>query len=361
MIQTILMSQFPLPYSHIGSWTTLYRNYLESGHHQIDTIICEKPARYFEGVEYVLVTDSPAKRFGRKISGNTHAHFVAALKKALVPGMRYIIQIVDNFGLAKAVQYFLQESGHAKTCYVQYFYHGFSPFGKSSFFEKVNEVVLLTHLSYRVFLQMEAMPTAFSVQHNGVDPNKFFPITAAEKALRKKDFGFENKTIFVWCSQDRPKKGLRLILDVWRRIAAVHPDAVLLIIGCPPREPQPGVHYVGRISNDQIPQYYQMSDVFLMPTLCLEGFGMVLIEALHCGCYCMASALGGVPEVLQFGQLGKLIQNPHFIADWVAAIEEYLSDSPATINFPKDLYTARNWNQAMNVRIEQAKINMGNG
>ena len=41
MVKVILISDISLPYAKIGSWTTLYKNYLQ-GKHQIDCIICYK-------------------------------------------------------------------------------------------------------------------------------------------------------------------------------------------------------------------------------------------------------------------------------------------------------------------------------
>ncbi|MCY1382045.1 hypothetical protein D9M69_700260 [compost metagenome] len=82
---------------------------------------------------------------------------------------------------------------------------------------------------------------------------------------------------------------------------------------------------------------------------------MSLIEALHCGCYCIASALGGVPEVLQNGKLGRLIENPHFISEWKEAIEEFLSKSSSYPSIPKELYSKETWSQGMEERIFDAK------
>ncbi len=360
MIQTILMSQFPLPYAHIGSWTTLYRNYLESGQSLIDIIICEKPPRFFDGVQYVIVTDNKAKRLSRKLSKNPHGHFIAALAKAIRPGHRYILQVVDNQGLARSVQRFVARNNLASRVYLQFFYHGFSPFGNASFFEKTNEIVFLTHGSYKAFQsRINALPVLCSVLHNGVDTRKFYKLALPESNRLRSKLGFAKERIFVWCSQDRPKKGLDFLLQVWKRIAPNYPDALLLVIGCEPRTPQQGVRFIGRVPNDELPQYFQIANVYLFPTLWQEGFGMSLIEALHCGCHGIASALGGVPEVLKDGKLGRLVNNPHFIAEWVAAIEEYLCGQHVHAEMPPDLYTTQNWNNDMTRLITEAKVNLG--
>jgi glycosyltransferase involved in cell wall biosynthesis len=94
----------------------------------------------------------------------------------------------------------------------------------------------------------------------------------------------------------------------------------------------------------------------LFPTLCHEGFGLSLIEALYTGNYCIASALGGVPEVLQNGQYGKLIENPHFIEEWIDAIDEFLHrKNDQNLVLPKDMYSADLWKQNMDKLIIKAK------
>lgn len=363
MPKVILISQFPLPYSHIGSWTTMYRNYLEK-QNGIDIIICEKPDYYFENVAYQIVESSNfSTQFLQKITKKKYLKYTDALDKIIKSGERYIIQIVDNYGVAKAVQKHLEKRGIKKQCYLQFFYHGFPAMSSTQqglrFYENTDEIIVLTKSSYQHFkTHATILPCRFSILNNGIDTTKFFALSPNEKQSLKETMNFKDQKIFVWCSQDRPKKGLDLILDVWKRISKVYTNSTLLIIGCDAKSPQDGVQYLGKIPNDALPKYYQIADAYLFPTLCLEGFGMSLIEALHCGCYCIASALGGVPEVLQFGKLGKLIENPHFITEWVQAIEDFLSTDLEPIAISSDLYSATKWQSDMNAIISQAKLNL---
>src|SRR5690606_20011578 len=110
---------------------------------------------------------------------------------------------------------------------------------------------------------------------------KFYSVDSAQKSALKQKFGLSDKTVFVWCSQDRPKKGLDMILDAWQRVYSKNSKIVLLVIGCSRDIKLKGVQFLGKIPNDKLPEYYQVSDVYLFPTLCKEGFGMTLIEALH--------------------------------------------------------------------------------
>ncbi|MBB4803651.1 glycosyltransferase involved in cell wall biosynthesis [Flavobacterium nitrogenifigens] len=360
MAKVILLSQFPLPYSKTGSWTSMYYNYLKSNH-QIDYLICESPESFFETVNYECISNNIVTKLKKKFLKQPYFAYLKALEDIINTKEKYIIQIVDNFGIVKPLELFLVHKGLRKNCHIQFFYHGFPPFYENFrgrwFFETIDEMILLTHDSYLAHKNTyTVLPTRFSVLHNGIDTSKFYAISKDEKEILKKERNLSDKKIFVWCSQDRPKKGLHILLDAWKRVYEMRQDIVLWVIGCEPKDPISGVEYLGRIPNSELPKYYQTSDCYLFPTLWHEGFGLSLIEALHCGCYCIASANGGVPEVLQYGKLGKLIENPNFVEEWENAILEFLRNKEnPSVSFPKDLYSSKSWNLGMNKIIENAK------
>jgi glycosyltransferase involved in cell wall biosynthesis len=359
MPKVILISQVPLPFSNIGSWTTLYKNFFQDNP-TIDYIVCPEPTEKWETVNYSFVERNTITQFQKKWKKNPYLGYLKALNKVLQPNEKYIIQIVDNFGIVKFIVDFIQKKEMRQHVYLQFFYHGFSPFYENFqgrwFFEAIDEMVLLTKDSYIAHRNYyTVLPIRFSVLPNGIDTTQFFPLTLNEKQTLKQSKGMEDKTVFVWCSQDRPKKGLHLLLDVWRRIYTQRQDVILWVIGCEPKSPQEGVVYLGRIPNQELPCYLQASDCYLFPTLWHEGFGLSLIEALHCGNYCIASALGGVPEVLQYGKFGKLIENPHFVSAWEKAILEFIENPRPETTISPDLYSSKSWNEGMNALIDRAK------
>ncbi len=62
---------------------------------------------------------------------------------------------------------------------------------------------------------------------------------------------------------------------------------------------QDEVQLLGFVPEDQLAKYYQASDLVVMPTLQLEGFGLVTVEALACGTSVMGTPVGAIPEVLR--------------------------------------------------------------
>jgi glycosyltransferase involved in cell wall biosynthesis len=359
-VKVILISQSPLPFSKIGSWTTLYQNYLEHNH-KIDYIVCPKPEKKYNGIEYSFVNLTLWHKLQRKFLKRKKLEFLQALEKIIVPNQKYIIQIVDNYGMVKPLKKYLLSKGIANQCYIQFFYHGFPPYLKpnsgSDFYEIIDEMIFLTHDSYSAHKkQIAILPNYYSVLHNGIDTQKFKKVSEFEKNTLKKELDFNGKKVFVWCSNDRPKKGLDLILKVWQTIYSDYKNCLLIVIGNNSREKMDGVVFLGKIPNNELPKYFQASDCYLFPTLCEEGFGLSLIEALHCGNYGIASALGGVPEVLQYGKLGKLIKDPHSVQEWEIAINEFLEGNVEITELSSDLYSMENWNKGMNQIIDDAKF-----
>lgn len=364
MTKVILFSQKPLPYHHIGSWTTMYKNYFETAEVLIDTIICETPQARFKNVEYSIVSNSLITKFKRKLTKNPYIIFIECLVKYLKPNENYIIQIVDNFGLAKALyKYLIKYPSLRKQLYIQFFYHGYPPFYGNFesrwFFEFIDEMVLLTHSAYIEHKNTYTiLPCLFSVLHNGIDTSKFYKVSEQKKNELKQKHNVENKIVFLWCSQDRPKKGLDLILNVWKHLLQKHNNIELWVIGAKRDLTIEHVTFFGKLPNASLPEYYQTADSYLFPVLNHEGFGMSLIEALHCGAHCIASALGGVPEVLQEGEFGTLVLNPHFIIEWVNAIDTYLENKTANPTSNINLYAKENWVDGMNKIINNAKFLM---
>ena len=359
MPKVILISQVPLPFAKIGSWTTLYDNYIKK-EHLIDFIICPPTKDGYDDIKYSFVHKTIADNFKKKFLKRKKTEYLNALSQIINPNDTFVIQLVDDYGMVKPLHDFLVANKMRRKCYIQFFYHGFAPYQKidshANFYTLIDEIVLLTTASYKSFKsQISVLPTYFSVLPNGIDTSKFKIISSEKKLDLKTNIASAGKTIFLWCAQDRPKKGLHIILDAWRKAYGPTKNIELLVIGARNRGKIDGVRFLGQIPNNELPRYYQIADCFLFSTLCLEGFGMTLIEALHCGCYCIASELGGVPEVLEYGKLGKLIQNPHFSNEWVEAMNEFLDNKKQFARLSSGQYSTEAWNNDMNRVISEAK------
>ena len=66
------------------------------------------------------------------------------------------------------------------------------------------------------------------------------------------------------------------------------------------------VTFLGNISHDELPHYYNMADVVVLPSE-MEGVPMVLLEAMACGTPVIASSVGGIPDIVKDGINGILL------------------------------------------------------
>jgi glycosyltransferase involved in cell wall biosynthesis len=58
------------------------------------------------------------------------------------------------------------------------------------------------------------------------------------------------------------------------------------------------VRFLGFLPDEQLPIAYQASDLTVVPSQSLEGFGLILLESLACGTPALCTPVGGMPEVL---------------------------------------------------------------
>ena len=61
---------------------------------------------------------------------------------------------------------------------------------------------------------------------------------------------------------------------------------------------QDSVQFIGRVSDTELRDWYCAADVFVLPTVAYEGFGMVTAEALACGTPVVGTPVGATHEIL---------------------------------------------------------------
>lgn len=142
----------------------------------------------------------------------------------------------------------------------------------------------------------------------GVDLAKFHP--ASDKTKIRFELGAPpDRFILLTVRNLVPRMGLDRLLLAMQKVVEKIPHALLIIGGRGPLKDQLSalverlaltqhVHMAGFIPEDQLPRYYQMADLFVLPTQELEGFGMVTLEALASGLPVVGTPVGGTNEIL---------------------------------------------------------------
>jgi len=89
------------------------------------------------------------------------------------------------------------------------------------------------------------------------------------------------------------------------------------------------VRFLGRISDDRLPEVYAACDVFVLPSVSrLEAFGIVALEAMSTGKPVIVADIPGVREMIEDGRDG-LLADPVNPRDLAEKIRRLLSDPKA--------------------------------
>jgi glycosyltransferase involved in cell wall biosynthesis len=116
---------------------------------------------------------------------------------------------------------------------------------------------------------------------------------------------YTNKNIlFVgidWCRKGGPE-----LIEAFKIVLKVHPQAHLTIVGCSPKVDVPNCTIVGRLPLEKVSAYYEKASIFCMPTK-LEPFGIVFLEALAYKLPIVATNIGAIPDFVIPDKNGYLV------------------------------------------------------
>jgi phosphatidyl-myo-inositol dimannoside synthase len=177
-----------------------------------------------------------------------------------------------------------------------------------------------------------------SVLYPGADLERFAPDLPTDD-LRARH-GLDDRPSIVSVSRLVPRKGQDVLIRSMREVQRRVPGAALVVVGTGPSEgrlrrlagsaPRGSVVFVGAVSEEELPRYYSLGDVFAMPCrsrlggLEVEGWGNVFIEAAACARPVVVGDSGGARESLVHGETGLLVDgtDPDAVADAVGSLLE---------------------------------------
>lgn len=160
---------------------------------------------------------------------------------------------------------------------------------------------------------------------NGVDLTRF---GRADRASYRQELGIApDELVILFAGQVNQAKGLLHLVRACLALAPEYPIRLLVAgssglwtnSGAPAgalsdyeqtvqREAAPlRTIFLGKVAYATMPSAYAAADLFVCPSEWDEPFGMVILEAMAAGLPVVASAVGGIPEIVQPGETGLLV------------------------------------------------------
>jgi glycosyltransferase involved in cell wall biosynthesis len=142
----------------------------------------------------------------------------------------------------------------------------------------------------------------------GVDIERFQVAISRTEARCALQLPLDRPTILT-ASRLVRAKGIEPLIDAVALMRERIPDVLLVIVGTGPLEEQlrqnvrarglaDTVRFTGFLDGDNLLHAYRAADLFVVPSVGFEGFGLVVIEALACGTPAMVTPVAGLPETV---------------------------------------------------------------
>ena len=160
----------------------------------------------------------------------------------------------------------------------------------------------------------------------GVDTKKFRPRSAAYKAKIRRKYGLSSTYNVLFVGRVIKRKGLHTLVKAVALLRKKNKRVTIVAVGAS----WPGVtretsyirkvrrlakklgvpiRFTGYIHPSRVHEMYHLANIFVCPTEFKEGFACVNSEAMASGVPLVASARGGILEVVQHGRSGLLVKS----------------------------------------------------
>ncbi len=161
-------------------------------------------------------------------------------------------------------------------------------------------------------------PSRIEVIHNGIDPDVYRPDPGTDVLER---LGIDPaRPMVMWIGRVTPQKGVDHLLDM---VALLPRDLQFVLLAgasdtagfrsemaaraAALAADRPGLHWIETIfPRLDVVQLLSHASVFVCPSV-YEPFGLINLEAMACGTPVVATAVGGIPEIVVDGETGLLV------------------------------------------------------
>lgn len=166
----------------------------------------------------------------------------------------------------------------------------------------------------------------------GVDLARFHPLTSPDRLVGRERLGLAlHRPVVVAVRRLVPRMGLDVLIDAVAGIPVTTRPMVVIVGDGPERTRlqeraaaklrSEDVRFAGLVADDELNTYFAVADLAVLPSVSLEGFGLVLLEAAAAGTPVLASNVAGVREAVT-GMPGEPLVPAGDVAAWSARLAQ---------------------------------------
>jgi len=231
-----------------------------------------------------------------------------------------------------------------------------------SVYRRAQRLIVLSHAFAKLLNETYGVPADLvRIVPGAVDLDRFHVTQSRVQARASLGWPTDRPTLFS-VRRLVHRTGVRQLLAAMPLIRQRVPEVLLCIGGTGPLRPlleqavselgiEDSVRFLGFVADEDLPLAYRAADISVVPTVSLEGFGLVAAESLACGTPTMVTPVAGLPEVVT-GLTNDLIFPSGSPEDMAASLtgallgkiklpSEFACRSHATVNFSRSLMASR--------------------
>jgi len=211
----------------------------------------------------------------------------------------------------------------------------------------VNSEYLKTYIASR----LPQTAGKIRVNHLGVEAFRFPGRSTiegmAQRAIGRLEHGWIGRKIVLFVGRLVPQKGVHHLLSAVPAIVAKHPDALIVIVGSAmygshrltkyvralhrqAKKWRKHVHFEPYVPHNEIPRWFAMADLVVVPSIGNEAFGLVNVEAMAAELPVVATRAGGMKEIVLDRVTGFLVtkEKPYIVHELAYRVTELLENEP---------------------------------
>ncbi len=189
-------------------------------------------------------------------------------------------------------------------------------------------LIAISHHTEKIIHKVGLNPKKIEVIHNAANETIFKKIdeNTVQDFINSK--GLQNKKIILTSGALTTRKGQKVVIESLPRVLENHPNLVYVAVGLPNKKEEfielaqklnieENVLFPGIVEIKDLVLWLNACEFFIMTSVNddgdYEGFGIAVIEAALCGKTSIVSDNGGLPEAVEHGFTGIVVQEKNIL------------------------------------------------